>query len=74
MDKRNTKNGEIEKSAVADHVWKEKHVMDHKPVLLKQRSNKQELTNWENLLITKKTNYIINFVIPPAEHLTKRFY
>ena len=42
---RNIKNGEIEKSAVAAHVWKEKHTMDHKPVLLKQAANKQELTN-----------------------------
>ena len=42
---RNIKNGEIEKSAVAAHVWKEKHAMYHKPILLKQASNKQELTN-----------------------------
>ena len=47
---RNIKNGEIEKPA---HAWKEKHAMDLKPVLLKQASNKQELTNWENNLITK---------------------
>ena len=40
-------------SAVAAYVWKEKHAMDLKPVLLKQASNKQELTNWENNLITK---------------------
>ena len=51
---RNIKNGEIEKLAIAAHVWKEKHAMDHKPVLLKQAANKQELTNWENILITKK--------------------
>ena len=30
----------IEKSAVAAHVWKEKHALDRKPVLLKQTSNK----------------------------------
>ena len=47
------KKREIEKSAVAAHVWKEKHTMDHKPVLLKKAANKQELTNWENILITK---------------------
>ena len=41
---RNIKNGEIETSAVAAHVWKEKHAMDRKPVLLKQAANKQELT------------------------------
>ena len=48
---------------------KEKHAMDHKPVLLKQVSNKQELTNWEN--ITK--NKYINFEIPPADDLTMKF-
>ena len=47
---RDIKNGEIEKLAVAAHVWKEKHAMDHKLVLLKQGANKQELTNWENIL------------------------
>ena len=26
---------EIEKSVVAPRVWKEKHTIDHKPVLLK---------------------------------------
>jgi hypothetical protein len=36
---RNINNGEIEKSA-ATHVWKEKHAMDHKTVLLNQASNK----------------------------------
>jgi hypothetical protein len=35
------------------HVWKEKRAIDHQSVLLKQASNKQELTNWENILITK---------------------
>ena len=43
--------------------------MDHKPVLLKQAANKQELTNWENILITKNKDRIINFEIPPADHL-----
>ena len=33
---RNIKNGEIEKSAVATHVWEEKHAMDRNPVLLKE--------------------------------------
>ena len=37
---RNIKNAEIEKSAIAAHVWKEKHAMNHKPVLLKQAVNK----------------------------------
>jgi len=47
--------------------------MDHKPTLSKQASNKQELTNWENILITKNEDRIINFEIPPADHLTKKF-
>ena len=50
---RNIKNREIEKSAAAPYLWKEKQVMDLKPVPLKQASNKQELTTWENILITK---------------------
>jgi hypothetical protein len=43
------------KSAVASHVWKEKSAMGHKPVLLKEASNKHELKNWKNVLITKIT-------------------
>ena len=63
------KNGTREKSAVAAHVWKEKHVMDGKPVLLKQAANKQQSTNWENILITKNKDCIINFEILPADQL-----
>ena len=51
---RNIKNGGIEKSTVAAHVWKEKHAKDHKSVLLKQVSNKKELTKWENILKQKR--------------------
>ena len=47
--------------------------MDHKAVLLKQASNKQELTNWENILITKNKDCIINFEILPADYLTREF-
>jgi hypothetical protein len=36
----NIKNREIEKSAIAAHVWKEKHTIDRKLVTLKQGSNK----------------------------------
>ena len=46
---RNIKNGEIGTSAVAAHAWKERHAMDRKPVLLKQASSKQVLTNLENI-------------------------
>ena len=44
----------MEKSAVAAHVCTEKHAINRKPVLIHQASNKHELTNWENILITKK--------------------
>ena len=37
----------------------------------KHASNKQELTNWENILITKNKDRIINFEILLADHLTK---
>ena len=47
--------------------------MDRRTVLLKQVLNKQELTNWENILITKNKDCVINFEIPPADHLTKKF-
>ena len=46
--------------------------MDCKQVLLKQSPNKQELTNWENILITKNKDRIINFEIAPADHLTTK--
>jgi hypothetical protein len=36
---RNIYNRETEKTPVAVHAWKEKHIMDRKPVLLKQASN-----------------------------------
>ena len=56
----------MEKSAVAAHVWKEKLATDHKPVLLKQASNKQELRNWENILITKKQRSRYKFSNPAS--------
>ena len=56
-------------SAVAAHVWKEKHAMDHKPVISMQAANKQEFKNWENCLITKNKDRVINFEIPPADQL-----
>ena len=67
------KNGEIEKANVAAHVWKEKHAVNCKPFLLKQASNKQELTKWESSLVTENKNHIINVEIPPVDHLTKKF-
>ena len=34
-----------------------------------QASSKRELTNWENIFITKNKAHIINFEILPADHL-----
>ena len=42
---RDIRKGKTEKSAFAAHVRKDKHTMEHKPILLKQAANKQELTN-----------------------------
>ena len=61
------------KSAVQAHVWKEIHAVNPKPVLLKQASNKQELTHQENIFITKNKDCIIHFEIPLADHLTRKF-
>ena len=46
--------------------------MDCEPVLLKRASNKQELTDWENIHVTKNKDCIINFEIPPVDHLTEK--
>ena len=46
---------------------------DHKLIRLKQASNKQKLRNWENILITKNKDRVINFEILPADPLTKYF-
>ena len=35
---------------------------------------KQELTNWENILIAKNKECIINFEILLADQLTKKFF
>ena len=62
-----------QKSGSSSTSMERKSAMNCKSVLLKQTSNKQELTNWENILITKNKDRIINFEIPPADHLTKKF-
>ena len=38
-----------------------------------QAANKQEFKNWENCLITKNKDRVINFEFPPADHLPKKF-
>ena len=47
--------------------------MEHITIILKQASNKQEFTNWENTLIIKNKGLIINCEIPQADHLTRKF-
>ena len=55
--------------AVAAHVGKERHAMDHKPVLLKQT----RINKLENILIKENKDRVINFEIQPADHVTKKF-
>ena len=50
---------------------KKKNVMGHIPVLLKQATNKLELTNWENALVTKETKTAL-FEIPLPDNLTRK--
>ncbi|KAJ9594437.1 hypothetical protein L9F63_014162 [Diploptera punctata] len=71
---RNTKNGEIEKSAVAAHVWSEKHNINSNTKLLKQLENTKELTIWENIYIQKNRNRVMNFDIPMERDLVWRFF
>ena len=55
----------------AVHVWNKKHTMDLKQILLKETLNKQILTNWENILIAKPKDFVLNFEIQPENYLTK---
>ena len=43
--------------------------IDHKPILLKQASNKEELTNSE-IILTTKADLVIASEIPPADYLS----
>ena len=38
---------------------------------IKKNLKKHEFTNWENILITKNKDCIMNFEIPPANYLTR---
>ena len=44
--------------------------VDHKPILW----NKQESTNWENILKAKNKDLIVSFEILPTAYLTKNFF
>ena len=56
------------KSAVAAHVWKEKHTRDHKPVLLKQAFKQRRINKQGKYFYNENKVLIINFKIPPADH------
>ena len=46
--------------------------MEHKSSLLMQISNKQESTNWKNILVAKYKD-LVHFEIPPVDYLTRNF-
>ena len=66
---RNIKSGEIEISVVAVHVLKEKHNDELYTSSIKASIKQTRM----NKLITKNRDYVINFEILPADHLTRRF-
>ena len=70
---KNIKLFQIDKSAVAAHFWQTYHEMDLKPKLLKPLNNKTELDIWENIFILKNKDRAMNFEIPPADVLIKKF-
>ena len=64
---------QIEKSAVAAHYCPTGHELNPVLKLLTSVSNKNEMTMWENLLILKNKDQVINFEIPPCDVLSKKF-
>ena len=71
---RNASNNKpTDKSAVAAHFWQTYHEMDLKPKLLKPLTTKTLLDIWENIFILKNKDQAMNFEIPPADVLIKKF-
>ena len=70
---RNIKYRQIEKSAVAAHYCLSGHELYPVPKLSRSVSNKNEMTMWENLLILKNKDQVMNFQIPPCDVLSKKF-
>ena len=70
---RNIKQKQEDKSAVAFHFWNKNHDIDPNPKLLKGVINKNKLTTWENILIWKNKDRVMNFEIPPVDNLIKKF-
>lgn len=54
---RNVQNREIQKSAVAEHVWEVGHKVNFVPNLVREVQNKRELDVWENIYIYKKNTF-----------------
>ena len=70
---RNIKFFQTDKSAVAADFWQTYHEIDLKPILLKPLNNKNELDIWEYIFILKNKDRAMNFKIPPADVLIKKF-
>ena len=70
---RNVKNIEIDKSAIASHVWNKNHRINKEPKLLKQLHRRKELNVWEKIFIYKNNNKILNFEIPGIKDLIQKF-
>ena len=49
------------------------HELNPVPKLLKNLTRRNEMTMWENLLILKNKERVMNFEIPPCDILTKKF-
>ena len=70
---RNIRFKQVDKSAVAHHVWIENHDMEREAKLLKEGHKPAELTIWEKLFIHKFKNSIMNFEIPKENDLISRW-
>ena len=69
---RNIKYKHVEKSVATHHLIKG-HELNPVPKLLKNLTGRSEMTVWENLLILKNKERVMNFEIPPCDVLTRRF-
>ena len=49
------------------------HELNPVPELLKNLTGRREMTMWENLLILKNKERVMNFEIPSCDVLTKKF-
>ena len=70
---RNIKYNHLEKSVVATHHLINGHELNPVPKWLKNLTERSEMTMWENLLILKNKEQVMNFEIPPCNIFTKKF-